>query len=84
MLIVLVKGYRRTLSPLLPPSCRFFPTCSDYALEVLERKPLLVGLWLIVYRLGRCHPLCRGGYDPVPPDRQVGQVDNLSDKMKAG
>jgi len=65
----LVRAYQALVSPLLPPSCRFVPSCSDYALEVLQRKPLLEGLWLIVQRLGRCHPLCRGGYDPVPPDR---------------
>jgi putative membrane protein insertion efficiency factor len=64
----LVRAYQLALSPLFPPSCRFVPTCSDYAREVLQRKPLLAGLWLIVRRLGRCHPLCRGGFDPVPPD----------------
>ena len=67
----LVRTYQAALSPLFPPSCRFVPTCSDYALEALQRKPLFVGLWLIVRRLGRCHPFCRGGFDPVPPDRKV-------------
>ncbi|MCX8037766.1 MAG: membrane protein insertion efficiency factor YidD [Candidatus Sumerlaeia bacterium] len=62
----LIRVYQRGLSPLLPPSCRFFPTCSDYALEALERKGLLAGLWLIVRRLARCHPFCKGGFDPVP------------------
>jgi hypothetical protein len=65
----LVRGYQAVLSPLFPASCRFVPSCSHYALEVLQRKPLFEGLWLIARRLGRCHPLCRGGFDPVPPDR---------------
>jgi putative membrane protein insertion efficiency factor len=68
MLMGFVRLYQATLSSLLPPSCRFVPTCSDYALEALERKPLLVCLWLIVRRLARCQPFCRGGFDPVPPD----------------
>jgi hypothetical protein len=72
ILMALVRVYQATFSALIPPSCRFVPTCSDYALEALERKPLHVGLWLIVRRLARCHPFCRGGFDPVPPDRGPG------------
>jgi putative membrane protein insertion efficiency factor len=66
ILMGLVRAYKAVVSPWLPPSCRFVPSCSDYALEALQRKPLLVGLGLIVWRLCRCHPLCRGGFDPVP------------------
>ncbi|KPL11193.1 hypothetical protein AMJ85_04250 [candidate division BRC1 bacterium SM23_51] len=65
----LVRAYQVVISPVFAPACRFAPSCSDYALEVLQRKPLLEGLWLIARRLSRCHPLCRGGFDPVPPDR---------------
>lgn len=70
VLVGLVKAYQAMISPLFAPACRFVPSCSDYTLEVLQRKPLLEGLWLIARRLGRCHPLCRGGFDPVPPDRR--------------
>ncbi len=66
VLILLVKGYQAAIAPWLLPSCRFVPSCSNYALEALETKPLFRGLWLIARRLGRCHPLCRGGFDPVP------------------
>lgn len=63
--IGLVRGYQITLSPLLPPSCRFHPSCSQYALDALHKKRLLVALALTVWRLLRCNPFCKGGYDPV-------------------
>jgi uncharacterized protein len=65
-LIAGIRFYRRGISPLLPPSCRFEPTCSGYALEAVERHGALRGSWLAVRRIARCHPFCRGGYDPVP------------------
>lgn len=65
-LIALVRGYRFFLSPWLGSSCRFEPTCSRYALEALERHGALAGVYLGACRLGRCHPWCRGGFDPVP------------------
>lgn len=65
-LIFLVRGYQLTLSPLLPPSCRFVPSCSAYALEALERHGARRGGWLALRRLARCHPFRPGGYDPVP------------------
>lgn len=64
-LVILVRGYRRLVSPVLPPMCRFHPSCSQYALDALEARRLLPALGLILWRLMRCNPLCRGGYDPV-------------------
>lgn len=69
LLMALIRGYQASVSAMFAPACRFVPTCSDYALEALQRKPLPEALWLIVRRLARCHPFCRGGFDPVPPDR---------------
>ncbi|HET6151243.1 MAG TPA: membrane protein insertion efficiency factor YidD [Polyangia bacterium] len=66
VLIPLIRVYRWLLSPLLGPSCRFEPTCSVYAEEAIRRHGALRGSWLAVRRLGRCHPFCRGGIDPVP------------------
>ncbi len=66
ILIALVRGYRFFLSPWLGSSCRFEPTCSRYTLEALERHGALAGAYLGACRLGRCHPWCRGGLDPVP------------------
>ena len=60
-----VRGYRLAVSPLLPPSCRFTPTCSNYAIEALERKGLFTGIRMAAWRLLRCHPFHPGGYDPV-------------------
>ena len=64
--LLLLKFYKRTISPALPPSCRFYPTCSQYAYEAIERYGFLKGSWLGVRRLLRCHPFHPGGYDPVP------------------
>jgi uncharacterized protein len=62
----LIRLYQRAISPLLPPACRFVPTCSVYAFEAIERHGVRLGSWLAVRRLARCHPFCAGGYDPVP------------------
>ena len=64
--MLLVRGYRAFVSPALPPSCRFTPTCSAYALTSLERYGLLRGGWLSLKRIARCHPWSSGGHDPVP------------------
>ncbi len=63
--LALIRLYRRWLSPLLPPRCRFYPTCSQYALEAVERYGALRGCWLALRRLLRCHPFHPGGFDPV-------------------
>ncbi len=65
-LIWMIRGYQLAISPLLGNRCRFFPSCSDYALEALERHGMSKGIWLGLRRVGRCHPWCPGGYDPVP------------------
>jgi putative membrane protein insertion efficiency factor len=65
-LIWLIRGYQYGISPYLGRSCRFQPTCSEYAVESLERHGIIQGLWLAVRRIGRCHPWHPGGYDPVP------------------
>ena len=62
-----IRIYQRTLSPLLGPRCRFYPSCSQYAYEALEVHGVALGLWLVVRRLSRCHPFHPGGLDPVPP-----------------
>jgi putative membrane protein insertion efficiency factor len=72
VLVGLVRLYQLVLSPWLPPSCRFEPSCSAYALEALRSHGALRGGWLTVRRLGRCHPFCAGGYDPVPEPRPRG------------
>ncbi|MDJ0622778.1 MAG: membrane protein insertion efficiency factor YidD [Desulfocapsaceae bacterium] len=64
--LALIRMYRYVISPLLPPSCRFTPTCSHYAIEAFERYGFLKGAFLTAKRILRCHPLCRGGYDPLP------------------
>jgi len=68
-LVLLVRGYQLLISPMLGPHCRFQPTCSQYAVEALRTHGALKGAWLALRRLGRCHPLHTGGYDPVPPSR---------------
>ncbi|HUO19124.1 MAG TPA: membrane protein insertion efficiency factor YidD [Steroidobacteraceae bacterium] len=62
-----LRFYQLALSPLIGPACRFYPSCSQYALEAVERFGVLRGAYLAARRLGRCHPWNPGGYDPVPP-----------------
>ena len=64
--LLFLRIYKRAISPLLPPMCRFEPTCSVYMMQAIEKHGLLRGLWLGIRRLFRCHPFNPGGWDPVP------------------
>ncbi|MEM9272722.1 MAG: membrane protein insertion efficiency factor YidD [Cyanobacteria bacterium P01_F01_bin.143] len=68
ILIKLIRGYRLFISTLFPPTCRFQPTCSNYAITAIEKFGVLKGSFLAVKRILRCHPFHPGGYDPVPED----------------
>ena len=76
-IVGLLRGYKRFVSPLLPPACRFHPTCSEFAAEAVQLHGARRGVWIGVLRIARCHPWSKGGFDPVPeplqPERpQVG------------
>ncbi len=66
ILLALIAGYKRGISPLLPRACRFYPSCSTYAAEAIARHGPMRGLMLAARRIARCHPFHPGGYDPVP------------------
>lgn len=65
LMLALIGAYQRWLSPLLPPSCRFHPTCSEYTRQAVLRYGAARGLWMGLKRITRCQPLCAGGFDPV-------------------
>lgn len=65
VLILFIRFYQVFISPLFPPTCRFYPTCSQYAIEAIQKKGVIRGIVLIVKRLSKCHPFHEGGYDPV-------------------
>jgi uncharacterized protein len=64
--LLLIRLYQNSVSRVIPPSCRFTPSCSHYGYEAIEKYGVLKGSWLAVRRIGRCHPFSPGGYDPVP------------------
>ena len=66
----LLRGYKWAVSPMLPTACRYVPTCSDYAMEAVDRYGALRGSWMALRRVLRCHPLAGSGYDPVPVNKQ--------------
>ena len=70
ILLKLVRFYQVAISPMKPPSCRFYPTCSQYGLEAIERFGPFKGTWLTIKRISKCHPLHPGGFDPVPEKQE--------------
>jgi putative membrane protein insertion efficiency factor len=66
LFILFIRAYQRLISPLLPPSCRFTPSCSHYGIEALQKHGLIRGSYLTINRILRCHPWSKGGHDPVP------------------
>ncbi|MDC3416280.1 membrane protein insertion efficiency factor YidD [Aquibacillus salsiterrae] len=70
--IILIRAYQKLISPLTPPSCRFYPSCSQYSIEAFQRHGVMKGLFLSCKRILKCHPFHPGGYDPVP-DKKVKQ-----------
>ncbi len=79
ILITIIGFYKKYISPLKPASCRFYPTCSDYAIEAIQKHGCFKGIFLSIKRLLRCHPYHPGGYDPVPEKRErlVGAGENI-------
>ncbi|MGE4489481.1 MAG: membrane protein insertion efficiency factor YidD [Kiritimatiellales bacterium] len=73
LLVALVRIYQKTVSRVTPPHCRFYPSCSDYTIEALEKHGIVAGLWLSFRRICRCHPWNPGGVDPVP-DRKKREI----------
>lgn len=65
VVLQLLRGYKWAISPMFPPACRYVPTCSEYAMEAVDRYGVLRGGWLALVRLFHCHPFAKGGYDPV-------------------
>jgi putative membrane protein insertion efficiency factor len=66
LLLSLIQIYRKGVSPYTPPCCRYIPTCSQYAIQAIEKYGAARGFWMAIKRIVRCNPLHRGGYDPVP------------------
>jgi putative membrane protein insertion efficiency factor len=71
LLLLLIRAYQLGISPLLGANCRFYPSCSCYTHTAIEQHGAMRGTWLGVRRILRCHPLCPGGYDPVPDKRTI-------------
>jgi len=83
ILIAFIKVYQYTLSPLLGPRCRYYPSCSNYAVEALHEHGALRGLGLAAWRLLRCNPFSNGGYDPVPPRHNGCEHDHNETNVSA-
>jgi len=66
VMLFLIGGYKKWISPLLGPRCRFYPSCSEYMYTAISKYGIMRGLFMGLYRILRCNPLCKGGYDPVP------------------
>ncbi|EKU50302.1 membrane protein insertion efficiency factor YidD [Staphylococcus massiliensis] len=68
--LFLVYIYQHYISPLTPPTCRFYPTCSEYTRQAIVEHGAIKGTWLGIKRIGKCHPFHKGGFDPVPPNKK--------------
>ena len=84
ILIWPIMAYRRWISPALPARCRFYPSCSAYAVEALNSHGPIRGVWLILKRLARCHPFHPGGFDPVPAESNRPERANMIETTGAG
>jgi putative membrane protein insertion efficiency factor len=82
LLIALVRFYKRWISRWFPPVCRYHPSCSTYALEALQTRPLFKALVMIAWRIARCNPLSPGGYDPVNPEPPTAATSSLFRETK--
>jgi len=83
VLIAFIKVYQYTMSPLLGPRCRYYPSCSNYAVDALREHGALRGLGLATWRLLRCNPFSNGGYDPVPPRRKECEHEHCEPDVSA-
>ena len=82
LLIALVRFYQLAISPYFAPGCRFTPTCSSYAIEAIHSHGVFRGSWLAISRIGRCHPWCEGGHDPVPNSKSSGDESKDDKSIK--
>ena len=82
VMIWLIGLYRKFISPLKPPCCRFTPTCSAYAIEAFQKRGFFVGFALTLWRILRCNPFSKGGYDPVPEKKTRAPKDKRTERMK--
>jgi putative membrane protein insertion efficiency factor len=82
LLLLAIRGYQASISPMLPATCRFTPSCSEYARHAVERYGAARGSWLALKRIGRCHPFGGSGYDPVP--ERAGEALLRSDDPRSG
>jgi putative membrane protein insertion efficiency factor len=83
ILIAFIKVYQYTLSPMLGPRCRYYPSCSNYAVDALREHGAVRGLGLAAWRILRCNPFSNGGYDPVPPRRKESEHEHGEPKVNA-
>ncbi|QYA47917.1 membrane protein insertion efficiency factor YidD [Nosocomiicoccus ampullae] len=70
LILKMIRSYQKYISPMSPPTCRFYPTCSQYAIEAVEEHGAIKGSYLATRRILKCHPLHEGGFDPVPPKKR--------------
>ena len=70
-----IRFYKLFISPILPPACRYYPSCSDYAMKAVDSHGVIAGSWLSIRRLLRCHPFTAGGFDPVPATETTVKID---------